>query len=618
MSASAKILNYGLILIFLPIVALGQTNNLKKKLSYQAESKNLQSVLSELEISGGFYFSYDAEILDPNMPISCHFTNERLESILQEILPQNIHYRAVGRHVVLYEDPDQRARELTLSGYVTDGRSNQPIIYASIYNPEHNILTASDASGYYELTLKDGQGGLTLVISRSGYQTSILKYADDTKDQVDVNLKLIEPSISGLEKKDPGLSSVNERGMVQVFVPDKLLSMSENDPIYGVEPYQISLIPGLSTNGLRNSNNVNHLSLNVLAGYSKATSGLEVGGLVNVDRSYVIGLQIAGLANVTGDSVKGAQVAGLSNYNGQDMTGIQMSGFSNVNWGDLHGLQISGFANTLNGHMYGSQMAGFVNFTNHSVDGFQISGFANVARKDVAISQLSGFANYATNNSGIQGAGFLNIITDSVNLGQIAGFANYAKYNGGLQLAAFFNYAHLSDGLQLAFINYADSSSSVPIGFFSYVRWGYNVLELSVDEYFPVNIGFKTGVDPFYNIFELGTNGEDIRANYGLGTLVNMGSKWQFNTDVIAGALFDINTIDQYEHRYLLRLEPSFCFKISPKFSIAAGPALRIYGAEMKDLEQETRFSDYYFYETTVDNWYFQSWLGGKFSLRFF
>lgn len=619
MKSNVLILKAFLIIITLfPVLGNAQVDHLKKKMTCSISEGHLSEVLKDLEVKGDFYFSYDADIVDPKLLVSCNAANESLEQILANILPDHIRYRTIGRHVVLFEDPDNLSQELMVKGYITDARSNLPIIYASVYNPENNIMAASDMNGYYEMSLDNTEDRLTLVVSRSGYETNILHYASNSITQTDVNLKGVESEISGLSSKDPNLNSVNDRKMVKAFVPEKLIYLSENDQIYETNPYQFSIVPGVSTNGLKNSNSINNFSFNLLGGYSKGTNGLEVGCLINVDRSFVSGLQVAGFANYIGDSLKGAQVAGFSNYNGNNMVGIQLAGFGNVNTGDINGIQVAGFVNALGGNMYGSQLAGFTNLTRQSVDGLQLSGFANYSAKDVAIAQLSGFGNYATNNHGVQVAGFINIALDSVELGQVSGFTNYAMVNNGFQISGLFNYAYESHGVQVSLINYADSSSGIPIGFFSYVRSGYNVIELSIDEHFPVNLSFKTGINPFYNIFELGTDGKDLKASYGLGTLFYISPKWQFNTDLLFGTLLDLSSFNQSYSRYLLRLEPAFNFTISNKFSLAAGPALRIYGAEGDIGEINEPFSSYHFYEAQYDNWYLQYWLGAKFSLRFF
>src|SRR5690606_28468424 len=72
-------------------------------------------------------------------------------------------------------------------------------------------------------------------------------------------------------------------------------------------PYQVSVIPGISTNGAMNSQVINNFSLNVFGGYSGGTSGFELGGLVNLNQKNAQYVQIGGLFNAVGGHMNGLQ-----------------------------------------------------------------------------------------------------------------------------------------------------------------------------------------------------------------------------------------------------------------------------------------------------------------------
>lgn len=63
---------------------------------------------------------------------------------------------------------------------------------------------------------------------------------------------------------------------------------------------QVSLVPGIGTNGLHPGGFTNVFSVNLTSGYSKATLFLEVGVISNLNEEKTRGLQLAGLANLTG------------------------------------------------------------------------------------------------------------------------------------------------------------------------------------------------------------------------------------------------------------------------------------------------------------------------------
>ena len=111
--------------------------------------------------------------------------------------------------------------------------------------------------------------------------------------------------------------------------------------------------------------------------------------------------------------------------------------------------------------------------------------------KNVKGLQLAGFMNLSHNIKGLQGAGFLNKAHDVE----------------GIQVSGFLNRAKNVKGSQVAVINISDSCNGIPIGVFSFVKTGLHQLEISGDEIFKANVGFRTGVPEFYNIFNVGIDG---------------------------------------------------------------------------------------------------------------
>jgi len=75
-------------------------------------------------------------------------------------------------------------------------------------------------------------------------------------------------------------------------------------------------------------------------------------------------------------------------------------------------------------------------------------------------------------------------------------------------------------GQQIGLINYAIQTKHTPIGLFSFVKDGFNRIEVSGGESLFTNFGFKLGVRKFYNIIQFGyrfTN-DTWSLGYGIGT----------------------------------------------------------------------------------------------------
>jgi hypothetical protein len=95
---------------------------------------------------------------------------------------------------------------------------------------------------------------------------------------------------------------------------------------------QLSLVPGISTNGLHPGTYRNIISINLLSGYSAGTDLLEIGLISNHTELEVRGLQFAGIANTIGINA----FAGLTDKEQADkirtgfeanLTGGQFAGF---------------------------------------------------------------------------------------------------------------------------------------------------------------------------------------------------------------------------------------------------------------------------------------------------
>lgn len=89
----------------------------------------------------------------------------------------------------------------------------------------------------------------------------------------------------------------------------------------------IGLVYPLSTNGFHANQRTNWLSLNAIAGVSKAETGASIAGFANIILDHSSGAQIAGFMNRSGDA--NFQVAGFINI-AKKVKGVQIAGFLNI------------------------------------------------------------------------------------------------------------------------------------------------------------------------------------------------------------------------------------------------------------------------------------------------
>jgi hypothetical protein len=224
-----------------------------------------------------------------------------------------------------------------------------------------------------------------------------------------------------------------------LILTSELTARQNDDLLY--RKVRITLVPGLSTNGINASQYNARYSLNIIAGYHGGLEGYEV-GLVNINRKFARGFQFGGL-NLTGGGMAGLQFASLANYAAHDISGLQLAGFANFAGAELSGLQLAGFANYAGTELSGLQLAGFMNYAGTSLDGLQAAGFLNYGQNGINGLHAAGFANLTGGNiSGLQAAGFATIAGGSISGLQAAGFAVIAReHSEGFQLSGFGNIA---------------------------------------------------------------------------------------------------------------------------------------------------------------------------------
>ena len=306
---------------------------------------------------------------------------------------------------------------------------------------------------------------------------------------------------------------------------------------------QVSLVPPLSTNWVHNSRTVNRLSINLLVGYAAGVRGMEVGGLMNIDRDTVAGVQVAALANVTGGPVQGAQVAGL--------------------------------VNVAAGSLEGVQSAGLVNIARGPSQGWQNAGLLNVAH---ARRGTNSAAAHATTEPLVQLAGIVNTAPCGLKGAQIAGIINSAGYVKGVQIAGV--------------LNIADSVAGVSLAPLNFVRHGYHAFELVTGALLPVRLALKLGGSAaFYTYFVWAIDPGTAHRwglGYGIGTELASRRRLSFSLDAQG---VQINEDDNSLHTWATPLNMHTQFRPMMgwatgrrrRLRLLVGPTVNVFVSQRRD-----------------------------------
>ncbi len=387
---------------------------------------------------------------------------------------------------------------------------------------------------------------------------------------------------------------------------------------------RVTLVPGLSTNGVDAPNYSAKYSLNILAGYHGALDGYEI-GLVNINRYYAKGFQL-GAVNLTGGDMAGLNMGSLVNIAGGDMQGLQFSGLANISGGYVQGLQFSGLLNLGAGGIQGLQFAGIANLAGEDVQGMQFAGIANAGGGDIQGIMMSGIGNFSGGASqGILLSGILNVADEMQGI-SAAGILNIGRDMQGIQMAGIANIADEAQGIQVGLVNIADNFEGVPVGLISLYGNGRKNVDVWVSDGGYTNFGLKLGTMDVYNMISLGynsaLNNEDL---WSFGWTIGLHSPLEeaWNNDRFEGYFrmkdFSIQSIQEeeddiwesslYSFRYLLGKE------LGRNVGIYAGPSLNLL---VTDEDDQRDYSWYSIFDGNRGGHNFDFWVGFSAGVQFF
>jgi len=527
----------------------------------------VDEAIQQFSSQSGYHFAYNPDILQQHT-ISVNLENERVDKAVEKAFSDYYSYKIRGSYIILL--PKSETQKLpkseesqVIKGEVREEGTNKVLDNVSIYEVNTLKPVLTDESGSYEIDVSLPEDMAFIAISKENYQDTVIQVKKNSFWSVTLKKKEI-PALKKVSEEIQGMLNNNK---VQTHANN--VNLTERRPVH------LSLTPGISTNGFLSGQFTNKSSINIIAGYSYALEGVEFGGFLNMERSYVQGFQASGGLNINGDYMKGIQAAGFSNITLTAVDGWQLAGFSN-HAGTLDGVQMSGAINTTK-----------------SGEGFQAAGFAN------------------WNNGNFHGT-------------QAAGAINWSgdRYQG-VQVSGFFNYAKMLSGVQIGIINISDSvSSGFMLGVINWARNGLHNFEVSTNDITPYNLSFKSGVYPFYTILRAGINPQAQFWDYGmgLGSMHFIGKRAFIDFE---GTQHVIQALDQgYINgiNFEARLQARFGYKVAKHFQIIGGPVFHFYHLKPDNFEDLTfadRFGKNPLFESRTSSKITKGWVGYELAVRF-
>lgn len=558
---------------------------LQLKLTVEANRRPLKEVLNQMETKGKFFFSYNSDIISDKKIVTVHAQEQPVEQILENLLGTAYRYQVMDNHIIIRSAISQG---IIVSGRLIEAETGQPIEFASVYEKSVLSGTMTDVNGNFKLHIRQPLNNYELVISKLSYEDTVIQVQKSFAPQQPIALR----------KSVYMLDSVDVVGIQNHWLARRLLSTKSKvnsinlNKFFARQPFQFSVLPGISSKNRLGSQTINKFSFNLLGGYSAGVRGFEYGTVFNIVQKDMQYVQLSGLFNMVGGSMNGVQVGGVYNYVRHDVDGVQTSAVFNSANGSVHGVQVSGVYNR-SMQLHGVQTSAVFNWNKNDVNGAQITGIINKAHNTEGI-QASGFMNWnEATMEGLQFAGALNKnkelngvqFTGGVNYTQertkgvqIAGIANVTrKVMDGVQIAGLLNYAKVVNGTQIGLLNIADTTTGLSIGLINIILKGKHSIDINTTEWQPYSIAYKSGSDRLYNIFQAGGNlrpdHKMLSIGYGIGNTLPLGCKHALVQEVSINTIYAGNWNEQ---NMLSRYQLMYQYQLHPKLRVYTGPAFSV------------------------------------------
>lgn len=178
-----------LLLLFFGINGLSSfaQKPLDVKISITFDDNTLEEALFLLIDKTGIQFSFSNNIL-PDTKITYQAHQKRLAEVLDYLLKETtIKYEQRDRRIILFVgEPPPVKKWYTISGFISDSASLEPLIGASVVDLNSQKGTVTINSGFFSLTLPMGE--VILSLSYVGYKTEVIPILLENNHQIHLHL----------------------------------------------------------------------------------------------------------------------------------------------------------------------------------------------------------------------------------------------------------------------------------------------------------------------------------------------------------------------------------------------------------------------------------------------
>lgn len=255
------------------------------RLTFSVKNTTLKGILDRIEKSTGFSFMYENNVIDVNSKVDFEAKNESIESVLDRLLSDEVSYRIVGKHILLFRSEKQPAEKVTdvvdvqqqrtVRGKVTDSEG-ESLPGTTVIIKGSTIGTITDADGNY--LLRNVPDDAILVFSFVGMETQEINVGNRTR--IDVTLQEEAVALQEVVAVGYGVQrKINLTGAVSHVTSQDIV----NKPVANIGQALQGVIPNLNITISSGSLKTNP-SFNVRGGTSFSGNSFQMGSpLILVD-----------------------------------------------------------------------------------------------------------------------------------------------------------------------------------------------------------------------------------------------------------------------------------------------------------------------------------------------
>jgi TonB-linked SusC/RagA family outer membrane protein len=220
------------------------------QITVKGKTLSIEQAIQTIEKNSNYTFFYKTADLKslPRKDIDCQ---GNIEEVLKEVFEgSGVSYLIKGNEVILKtsaSQPVQQQKKRTITGVVTDGESNEPLMGANIWLKNSSIGAVTDVNGKYVITIEDVVGILEFSYIGMKKQDVAITGQNTINVTLQIDNEVLDEVVVvgyGTQKKESVIGAISTLDMSKLIVPGASISSALAGQLSGIVAMNRSGEPG--------------------------------------------------------------------------------------------------------------------------------------------------------------------------------------------------------------------------------------------------------------------------------------------------------------------------------------------------------------------------------------